>query len=114
MSFLPRGLVAGAMLLAFAGPAHPRCGDRPGDADAVAAVRGEAETRCDCAGAPTHMEHVRCVAEVANAAVRSGRLPWRCRLAVLRCASRSTCGRPGAVACCRTKPGAEPRYSIRR
>jgi hypothetical protein len=102
MRFMVPGLIACALVLAASQPASPACGDSPGDAQAVAETRAAAEVRCDGAGAADHGQYVRCVAQVANQAARAGQLPRSCRGAVARCAAHSTCGRQGAVACCRT------------
>src|SRR2546422_3600858 len=55
------------------GSATP-CGQAPGDADQIAAVRAAADASCDCAGARNHGRYVSCVSHAANAAVRSGSL----------------------------------------
>ena len=112
MSFRAPALTAFALALAVAGPAFPSCGDRPGDAQAVADARAAAAAECDCATASSHTGYVDCVARVANAAVRAGRLRLHCRPAVVRCATRSTCGRPGAVTCCRTRADGTRRCSV--
>ena len=69
------------------------------DPGAVASTRAAAESQCHCATATSHGEYVRCVAAVAKA---DASLPSDCRSAVIRCAARSTCGKPGFVTCCRT------------
>ena len=102
MRFLASGSIAAVLVLLAARPVLPACGDRPGDAGAVAATRAAAEARCDCAAATDHEQYALCVAGVANEAVWKGQLRLRCRSAVVRCAVRSTCGRPGSVTCCRT------------
>ena len=96
-----------AVLAALVAPAlaAAACGDAPGDVAAVDAPRALVATLCDCAGAPSHGAYVSCVAAVANLRVGAGLLPASCKGAVKRCASKSTCGRPGAVTCCRTRQG---------
>src|SRR6185503_1458083 len=89
------------------------CGDQPGDAAQVAAVRADVESRCPCAAATSRADHVACVAGVAGEAVASGQLRRRCRSAVVRCAMRSTCGRPGFVTCCRTTADGDRKCRIR-
>lgn len=81
------------------------CGDAPGDEAAVVAARAAIAAVCDCRGAASHRAYVRCAAEVARQRLRDGTLPRACHARVRRCASRSTCGRPGAVACCRDGAG---------
>jgi len=101
---------AGALFLLVLSSVAPavtfaKCGDRLGDAAAVALARSTVDAACDCAGAASHRDYVRCAAASARAEALAGRLRPECRAAVLRCAARSTCGRPGAVACCRTRRG---------
>jgi len=93
--------------------AEARCGDAPGDAAAVAAARDDVETTCDCAGAATHGAYVSCAAGVANARAEANLLPHNCKGQVKRCAARSTCGKPGAVTCCRTSARGTTRCSIK-
>src|SRR2546425_6213653 len=110
-------LSLGALLLlvtAFPAPAGARCGDAPGDLAAVCTARAVAEMQCPCATAQTHGEHVRCVAQVANAEVAAGRLPRSCKRSVVRCAALSTCGRSGFVTCCRYYPVGVVRCKIKR
>jgi hypothetical protein len=76
-----------------------RCFERPGDVCEVAAARAAVASQCDCAGAPDHATHVRCAGSVADASVADGRLAASCRKEVVRCASKSTCGRAGRVTC---------------
>jgi len=111
MRFPASALMAFSLAIAAARPALPTCGDRPGDAQAVVDARAAA-TRCDCAAA-SHAAYVDCVARVANGEARAGRLRPQCRAAVVRCAGRSTCGRPGAVTCCRTGANGARRCSVR-
>ena len=89
------------------------CGDDPGDGAAVAAARAEVDAECACAGAPTHDVFVHCAREVVARRVGSRSLRRACRAAVVRCAARSTCGKPGAVACCRTD-GAKTRCQVEK
>jgi len=102
MRHLALGLIAFVLTLPAAPAVFAACGDRPQDAQAVAAARAAAAARCDCASARSHVRHVSCVAGVASDAVRKGQLRALCKAAVVRCAARSTCGRPGSAACCRT------------
>src|SRR5438105_7239562 len=95
-------IMAGLSLVALAHGAFAACGDNPADANAVAAARQAADSQCDCATAKTHRRYARCVAGVAEAAVSSGTLSEECKAQLVACATRSTCGRPEAVRCCRT------------
>src|SRR5947207_1067322 len=112
-------LVVGLLcwLLAAPPPANAEsgsCGNRPGDADQVAAVRAMADAQCDCASTPDHDTYVNCVDEVAAAAVQNGALRPPCAGAVTSCAAQSTCGKPGFVTCCRTAADGCTRCSIKR
>ena len=113
MSVLPRALLVSAALVLslIAARAH---GASCTDADAVAAVRAEAAVRCPCNAATSHGQYVSCVARIAHSAVGAFVLPRECASAVKRCASRSTCGRAGAVTCCRTGRSGKTRCSIKR
>ena len=91
-----------------------RCYERPGDVCEVAAARATVASECDCAGAPDHGTHVRCAAAVADATVAEGRLAGACRKEVVRCASKSTCGRPDRTTCCRVGADGRRRCSIKR
>jgi len=71
--------------------------------DVVAAV----DAACPCAGNwKNHGAYVSCVAHERNTLRKA-----RCLTAgvpkksVVRCAARSTCGKPDAVVCCPTQPG---------
>ena len=94
--------------VAFAGAL---CGSVPGDAAAVVAARAEVETTCDCGG--SHGSYVACAAGVARTRADSNALRPECRGTVRRCAAKSTCGKPGAVVCCRVRKGV-PRCAIAR
>lgn len=99
MRWIVSGLVAS--LVFAAGPAGARAACT--DAAAVAATRAAADAACPCASATNHGQYVKCVAGVAKAAAASGSLPKECKGAVVKCAARSTCGKPGFVTCCQTK-----------
>jgi hypothetical protein len=88
-----------------AGMALARCGDDPGDASAVADARAQVEADCPCAAAETHRAYARCAGVVLAASVEQGLLPRQCKSTAKRCASRSVCGRPGYVTCCRDRNG---------
>ena len=84
-------LVAG---LALASSHALACG--PDDA---AIARAAIDAACPCAEATSHGAYAACAARAARAAVADP----RCVREVMRCASRSTCGRPGVAICCRTR-----------
>jgi len=54
---------------------------------------------CPCDAAENHGQYVRCVARFKNM-LRKGGCLTDAERGVLRCAARSTCGRPEAVLCC--------------
>ena len=112
MQSLPR-LLTLTLLLAVVPRAIADCGADPADADAGASVRAQADARCDCATAPNHDRYVECVVGATKDSVRRGLLPRRCRSTVVRCAARSTCGRPGATVCCRADAAGMHRCRIR-
>src|SRR2546425_6575210 len=70
--------------------------DKTDIADARAAVAAN----CDCAHAASHSAYVGCAGQQAGAVLQNK----DCRRVVVSCAAKSTCGRPGFVTCCRTKP----------
>jgi len=84
------------------------------DTVSVCAARNKAEMQCPCASATNHGQYVRCVAGVAKGEVAALRLPRNCKSSVIRCAARSTCGKPGFVTCCRTDSAGKTHCSIRR
>src|SRR5438552_292234 len=106
-------LIVSSLVLAAARPSFPTCGDQATDAQAVADTRAAAASECDCAAAASHASYVACVVRVANTAARGGTLRPQCRTAVVRCAARSTCGRPGDVTCCGTRADGGKRCSVR-
>lgn len=82
----------------------------PCSASQVAAGRAAVDGSCNCATASDHGAYVRC----ANDAVSAAHLPPGCRGQVMRCAARSTCGKPGFVTCCRTTASGKTRCTIKR
>jgi len=82
-------------------------------AEAIA-VRATIEAQCDCAGASRHGTYVRCATRVAKSALKSGMLSRQCKVAVVKCAARSACGKPGFVTCCRTTAKGKTTCSIKR
>jgi hypothetical protein len=53
---------------------------------------------CNCDGSSNHGRYVSCVAHKVKTLVDSG-LPRNCKGKLVRCAARSTCGKPGFVTC---------------
>ena len=103
LAFLP--LLVGARLgLATCDPSI-----EPDRSD-VANARTAVATVCDCEGAAAHRDYVRCAADQAAATlVNKG-----CTGVVKRCASKSTCGKPGYVACCRTRRSGQTSCALKR
>lgn len=79
-----------------------RCDASGADAAAIADARTAVAELCDCAAAATHGAYLACSRGVLATLVGGAQLPKACRGAVQACAARSTCGRAGAVTCCRT------------
>lgn len=71
------------------------------DRSDIAAARAAVTANCDCAAMATHRAYVQCASEQIDAVL----VNRDCRRRVRACFSRSTCGRPGAVTCCREKRG---------
>lgn len=96
------GFLLGSVLAA--GPALAAAGcDSSLDLEAVANTRILISQQCDCAHAVSDGVYVRCAETVANDELTAGRLPRECRKVVVKCARKSTCGRPvGYHPCCRT------------
>lgn len=106
-------LIATGALVALAEVAAARCGDQSADLDAVAAVRAEIATRCDCDGGDRRA-YMRCAREVTREATDAGTLRRPCAGMALRCSRKSTCGRPaGFVTCCRTNRRGTTRCSVK-
>jgi hypothetical protein len=93
-------LVAGAARVSGAS-----CAPSP----AIDAARAEVAAACGCDTAPNHGTYLHCVRDV----LRSLALPGDCYGGLMKCAARSTCGRSGAVACCRTSASGRNACSIK-
>jgi len=81
---------------------------------AVAAARTAAEAQCDCTGSSNHGQYVKCVGDVAKQLASTGALPQECKSELTRCAAKSTCGKEGAVTCCRVDRRGKVRCSIKK
>ena len=92
----------------------PRGGSGCSDASAAAAVRQMITAQCPCAAATSHREYVKCAAGVVKRAVGTGTLPKSCKGTVKTCAAHSTCGRSGAVTCCRTTARGAQQCSVKK
>jgi len=64
------------------------------------AAQAEIIKQCpSCDDASNHGRFVSCVAHVVKTLVDDGTVPGNCKGAVVRCAAKSTCGKPGFVRC---------------
>ncbi len=78
-----------------------KCGEQPGELAALAAVRADIEANdCPCAQFVSHSAYVGCVRNAVFLRILSGELPAACRKDAIRCASKSSCGRPQLAPCC--------------
>ena len=84
------------------------------DPAAADAVRRQVQVDCACALSPTRGTFLRCATQQLSAAVDAGTLPADCFGAAKRCVARSTCGKPGAVTCCRTSASGVTKCSPKR
>jgi hypothetical protein len=98
--------------LIFVDPCFPRCSEFF-DGFALAITRRNVASNCDCASAASHGAYVSCARSVVKSSVGPGGLPRVCQGMVVRGAAKSTCGKPGAVACCRTSATGSTSCSIR-
>jgi hypothetical protein len=87
------------VILIGAVPGHAAC-DPTTDPDKsdIATARAAVAANCDCAGATSHGAYVSCAAQQANTVLTNK----SCAGFVKKCASHSTCGKPGTVTCCNT------------
>jgi hypothetical protein len=81
--------------------------------DAETFARIQIDDACDCAGAANHGGYVRCVAHAVKAGVKAGTVPKAFSGGIVRCAAKSTCGKPGFVTCCRTNRKGVAKCSIK-
>jgi hypothetical protein len=90
------------------------CDPTGADAVAIAAARADVAARCDCVSAASHGAYVRCANGVLARRVQNALLSSACQASIRRCVSHSTCGRSGAVTCCRTTAGGKTSCHITR
>jgi hypothetical protein len=86
-------------VLVSAAPGHAAC-DPTTDPDKtdIANARAAVAEHCNCTPSVSHGAYVSCAVQQANATLTNK----SCAGFVKTCASRSTCGKPGFVTCCRT------------
>jgi hypothetical protein len=100
-------------LLLTASSARARCGDAPNDDADVAATRAAIQSTCGCpTTAGTRSTYLACAREVVQQHLATGALPAACRANVSKCVNKSSCGKPGAVSCCRTSRSGTTKCSI--
>ena len=108
------GLLALSFLFMVSDRALAKCGDNVGDNAAVAAARAEVDATCNCATAPNHGTYVKCAKGIAKARTDTLLLPKDCKGSVVKCAAKSTCGKPGFVTCCRTNSKGKTKCSTKK
>lgn len=77
------------------------CDATGSDAGAMRRARHAVRRGCGCDG-PSRDAFLTCARGVIDRRIDGGLLPASCRRSGFRTARESTCGRPGAVVCCRT------------
>ena len=109
------GILVVAIWLGAPHSAAARCGDVASDAAQIAVVRAQIAGTCSCETAPAPSTYAACANGVIGRAITvDGSLRAECRSAVRACVRRSTCGRPGAVTCCRPRRDGSVRCRIKR
>lgn len=96
-----------------AGLAVPSCQVPGADEAAVASARSAVQAACDCAGATSARSFRQCVAQALTGPAGEG-LSAACKQLVRKIETRSTCGRPDRVVCCRTDARGRTKASLRR
>ena len=94
-----RRLIALALFLALPASAMARR-EKPEPISCPTDGAAALAAACPCDAAVNHGQYVRCIAHFRNVLKRSGCMTEEART-IMRCAARSTCGRPSAVVCCR-------------
>jgi hypothetical protein len=96
--------------LVFATPrAYAKCDATGADAGDIANARAQVALNCNCAGSTNHGAFVKCATQQAKANLMN----QSCMGQVVRCAARSTCGKPGFVTCCRTSANGQTKCSTK-
>jgi Thaumatin family len=105
-------LASSAMSPAFATCVSKKCSD----AAVVQQARETIQQTCGCMrGGQTHRAYMACVKSALKPAKLAALgLQRPCRNAVMRCESKSICGQPDAVVCCRTKKSGKVAASMRK
>src|SRR5262249_50868678 len=115
MSWLHAGAVVVLLASGATSPALATCvSKRCPDAALVERARVSMQQTCGCmrAGQP-HRAYMTCVKKALKAA-ELPELTRPCRNVVVRCESKSICGDPNAVVCCKTKKSGKVVASMRK
>ena len=104
------------LLLASALPAlaRPTCDVIGADAAVLASAYTAIDIECPCDSATGPSAYHHCARETVDALVSAASLPSQCRRDALRYANDSTCGREGALVCCRADGSGRTRHRIVR
>src|SRR2546427_10333954 len=62
-------------------------------------VQSAVDESCPCDAAANHGSYLKCVARALGQLAAQAAVPHPCVGRIMRCAARSTCGKPGAVTC---------------
>jgi len=114
MSWLHAGAVVVLLASGATSPALATCVSKKcSDAALVERARVSIEQTCGCmkAGQP-HRAYMTCVKKALKAA-ELPELTRPCRNVVVRCESKSICGDPNAIVCCKTKKSGKVVASMR-
>ena len=107
----PWAIVVALAVIAPAAATHAAC-DTAANAVSLAATRYLIDVTCDCAAALKPSDHAKCARPIVAARVANGALPKTCKSEALRHATKSICGRPGAVVCCRVKANGKTSHKV--
>jgi hypothetical protein len=104
------------LLLASTLPAlaRPTCDVSGADAAALASAYAAIDTECPCDSATGPSAYHHCARETVDTLVAAASLPATCRRDAQRYANDSTCGREGALVCCRADGNGRTRHRIVR
>lgn len=94
--------------------ARPTCDVGGADAAALASAYAAIDTACHCDSATGPSAYHHCARETVAALVSAANLPAKCRRDAQRYANDSTCGREGALVCCRADGSGRTRHRIVR
>lgn len=99
------------LIVVSAGRAEARC-DVTASATALADARAAIDAACPCGLAEKPSAYVKCAKPVIAARIENQLLDKACKGEALKHATKSTCGRPGAVVCCRVSTSGHTSHKI--